>query len=190
MDSERFGGKQCQVELKKKYLQIWICESGACRCLIGMETWKPSKPLEMMPFCGFNTSLNCRALVSPAISSNLVTLNWILCIGPGVLWERRTLFSEQRVHSGHLVNENSRGNISLSPGHGEKVNTPQDWLPSFLHQHPSASPNVDADNWLSHGRNDALRAIKPHRPTFIITGKWRAECLTSCFPLICLMVLH
>lgn len=59
--------------------------------------------LEVMPFCGFNTRPNHCALVSPAISSNLATLNWILCKGPSVLWERRTLFSVQRVYSGAVV---------------------------------------------------------------------------------------
>lgn len=49
-----------------------------------------------MPFSGFNTC----ALVSPAISSNLLALNWSLCIGPSVLWERHTLFSPQRGYSG------------------------------------------------------------------------------------------
>lgn len=41
--------------------------------------------LEVMPFCGFNTRPKRCALVSPAISSNLATLNWILCTGPSVL---------------------------------------------------------------------------------------------------------
>lgn len=56
-----------------------------------------------MPFCGLNTWPRHCALVSAAISSNLATLNWILCKGPSVLWERHTLFSEQRAFSGALV---------------------------------------------------------------------------------------
>lgn len=59
--------------------------------------------LEVMPFCGFNTQPNLCALVSPAISSNLATLNWILCKGPSVLWERHTLFSGQRAYSGAVA---------------------------------------------------------------------------------------
>lgn len=40
--------------------------------------------LEAIPICGLNTRPNHRALVSPAISSNLATLDWILRTGPSV----------------------------------------------------------------------------------------------------------
>lgn len=70
--------------------------------------------LEVMPFSGFNTRPSHCALVSPAISSNLVTLNWILCKGPSVLWERHTLFNKQRAYSGAVVFWRAPGLTSLT----------------------------------------------------------------------------
>lgn len=111
--------------------------------------------LEVMPFCGFNTQPSHCALVSPVISSNLATLNWISCKGPSVLWERHTLFSQQRAYSGAVVFWIAPG-ITSQMGTagvtfhfllatGKKVNTPGGLAPTspLLHRHHSStSANV------------------------------------------------
>lgn len=177
-------------------------------------TWKTPNLLclEMMPFCGFNTWPSYCALVSPAISSNLVTLNWILCMGPSVLWERHTLFSQQRGYSGvvafwialHLTSPTRTAGVTFHflLATGKRSIPRRGWLPSPLCCRTTTHPPRQMVNscyrvnrW-SRSRSDApththiRTAIKPLRPTFIITVKWRAECLTSCFPLICLLIFH
>lgn len=143
--------------------------------------------LEVMPFCGFNTRPKHCALVSPAISSNLATLNWILCKGPSVLWERHTLFSGQRAYSGAVVFWIAPGLTSQTGTVGVtfhfllamgKRSIPQGGglapLAPLLHrQHSSTSANVVDSSYrdLTVGVMHTHGAIKPLRPTFIITVK-------------------
>lgn len=95
---------QCAAWVARHTIRLFnlklMCCAAQCR-----EEKNPTNLLclEVMPFCGFNTWPSHCALVSPVISSNLATLNWILCKGPSVLWERHTLFREQRAFSGAVV---------------------------------------------------------------------------------------
>lgn len=149
-----------------------------------------------MPFCGFNTQPNRCALVSPAISSNLPTLNWILCKGSSVLWERHTLFRVQRVYSGAVVfwiapgftSQTgtvevtfhfllAMGKRSIPRGAGSLPSLSSAAVPPLIHLSKCAWLQLQSD--LTVGVMHTHRAIKPARPTFIITAKWRAECLTS-----------
>lgn len=103
-----------------------------------------------MPFCGFNTWPSYCALVSPAISSNLVTLKWILCMGPSVLWERHTLFSQQRGYSGvvafwialHLTSPTRTAGVTFHflLAAGKRSIPRRGWLPSPLCCHTTTHP--------------------------------------------------
>lgn len=123
-----------------------------------------------MPFCGFNTWPSYCALVSPAISSNLVTLDWILCMGPSVLWERHTLFSQQRGYSGvvafwiapHLTSPTRTAGVTFHflLAAGKRSIPKGGWLPSPLCCHAATHPPRMVDscygvNRWSRSRNDA-----------------------------------
>lgn len=150
-----------------------------------------------MPFCGFNTLPNHRALVSPEISSNLATLNWILCKGLSVFWERHTLFSAQRAYSGAVVFWIVPGLTSQTGTAGVtfhfllamgKRSIPQGGAGSpFSSAVPPPLIHLSKCGWLqlqsdlTVGVMHTHRAIKPLRPTFIISKmeSWVSDLLLS-----------
>lgn len=134
--------------------------------------------LGVMPFCGFNTLPNHCALVSGAISSNLATLNWILCKGPSVLWERHTLFRGQRAYSGAvafwiapgLTSQTgtagvtfhfllAMGKRSIPQGTGSPL--PSAATPPLIHLRKCGWLQLQSELTVMHTH----RAIKPLRPT-------------------------
>lgn len=112
--------------------------------------------LEVMPFCGFNTQPNHCALVSPAISSNLATLNWIFVQRPQCVM--RKTYPAQRTKglfryscildsSGpHLTNRDCRGTFHFLLAMGKRSIPRGGWLPSLSPllpcDHSSTTANV------------------------------------------------
>ncbi len=143
----------------------------------------------------FNTLPNHCALVSPAISSNLATLNWILCKDPSVLWGRHTLFSAQRAFSDAVVFWMTPG-LTLQTGTAGvtfhfllamgKRSIPRRGGP-FSSAAPPPLLHLSKCGWLQLQSDLAVgvmhthRAIKPLRPTFIISKKesWVSDLLLS-----------
>lgn len=141
--------------------------------------------LEVMPFCGFNTR---RAFVSPAISSNLATPNWIQCKSHSVLWERHPLFSGQRGYSGTVAFWIAPGFTSRTGIVGltfhfllvmgkrsvpRRVGSPSPPQRALVYWAAIVHlPLQTLDLQRSDCRSDA--AIRPLRPTFVITEKWRS----------------